>query len=175
MHSATIDAVARLAFPVALLVLLAGCGESSSQPPRQADVARALREWVGSFRAEDADRLCSRTFMAYDVGRRLWSRIGLEGSRTSGRVVRTASAARVRRDCLDTYGDGLRTLAGEPRIVRMGRIVIEAPVRGGGGITRTARADLTVRYRTAAGPETRPWPARLVLYRGRWRVLQGYG
>lgn len=117
-------------------------------------VAKTLHEWVAAFRAEDADALCSRTFMAYDVGR---------------------SAARVHEDCLATYGDGLRTLKGEPRIVKIRRIAIEGPMGRRGGIVRTARADVTVRYESPAGPQSRPWHARLVLYRGRWRVLQGAG
>jgi hypothetical protein len=154
-----------------VLLVVAGCDDRQPSPPARAPVAQALREWVASFRAEDPDALCSRTFMAYDVGRRLGPRIGLEGR---ARTAHTASAESVRQDCLDTYGDGLRTLAGRPRIVTMGRIMIEAPVRGGGGITRTARAELTVRYRTPTGPETRGWRPRLVLYQGRWRVLQGY-
>lgn len=157
------------------LVIAAGCDERRPSPPARAPVAKALREWVGSFRAEDANALCARTFMAYDVDRRLWPRIGLKASEPTTRAVTTASTARVRQDCLDTYGDGMRTLAGKPRIVKIDRIVIEGPVRRGGGITRTARADLTVRYRTPAGPQTRDWRARLVLYRGRWRILQRYG
>jgi hypothetical protein len=157
-----------------VLVIAAGCGDRRPSQPAKAPVARALREWVGSFREEDANALCSRTFMAYDVGRRLWPRIGLEHHEGRDRAARTASAERVRRDCLATYGEGMRTLAGKPRIVRIVRIAIEGPVPGGGGITRTARADLRVRYRTLVGSQTRDWRARLVLYRGRWRVLQGY-
>jgi hypothetical protein len=164
--------VRRAATLASVLVLVAGCDDRRPAPSGAASVAKTLRAWVGSFRAEDADELCSRTFMAYDAGRRLWPRIGLEAPATYSRRAATASAERVRRDCLDTYGAGMRTLAGKPRIVRIGRIVVEGPVRGGGGITRTARANVMVRYRTLAGPRTRDWRARLVLYRGRWRVLQ---
>jgi hypothetical protein len=166
--------VRRAATLASVLVLAAGCGDRRTPAPAAPSVARTLHEWVAGFRAEDANVVCSRTFMAYDVGRRLWPRIGLEASRGTVGAARTAPPERVRRDCLDTYGDGLRTLAGKPRIVRIGPVTIEGPVRRGGGITRTARADLSVTYRTPAGLQTRPWRARLVLYRGRWRVLQGY-
>lgn len=164
----------RAAILASVLVLAAGCGDHRPSPPAAPSVASTLRAWVDGFRAEDADRICLRTFMAYDVGRPLWPRIGLRPSPAFAASAATASPQRVREDCLDTYGHGMRTLAGKPRIVRIRRIAIEGPVRHGGGISRTARADLAVRYRTPAGSVTRHWGARLVLYRGRWRVLQGY-
>jgi hypothetical protein len=145
--------VRRAATLASILVLAAGCGDRRAPAPAAPLVAKTLHEWVAAFRAEDADALCARTFMAYDAGR---------------------SAARLREDCLATYGDGLRTLKGRPRIVRMGRIAIGGPMGHRGGISRTARVDVTVRYEGPAGPQTRPWHARLVLYRGRWRVLQGH-
>jgi hypothetical protein len=61
-------------------------------------------------------------------------------------------------------------MGGSPRIVKIREIHIEGPVHDAGGIARTAWARVTV----GDSDQTADWHARLVLYRGGWRVLQGY-
>jgi hypothetical protein len=154
-----------------VLLPLAGCGDSAPSPPLgKAPVAKVLREWVGSARAEDLEGLCERTFMAYDAPRRLWPRIALQIPESPGYPPRAASPARLLQDCRDEFGHGGESLGASPRLVSISAIVIEGPVRDADGIERTARAHVTVRDRD----QTADWRARLVLYRGRWRVLQGY-
>jgi hypothetical protein len=162
--------VRRWALLVSLAVALAACGESG--PPPRAGVARAIREWMHLARVGPQDALCSRTFMAYDVPTRLWKRIGADFDAPGPRVA--PPPAEVLSNCrgefsFTTFFD--RPLVRTTRVLRVSAIHIGPPVRGAGGITRTASAGVRVRDKDGV----HEWgPVYLVRYRGRWRVLQHY-
>jgi hypothetical protein len=153
--------------------LLASCGGGAiTEPPKKAPLVDALHQWVRSAQGHDAFDFCARTFMVYDTASSLWPRLHFDEDLTPGP---TAPPSRVRGDCLEEFASGGTfdpALPSGTRIVAIQRIDMEPPVRDGGGITRTARVQMTTRHHRQRPVES---DFHVVLYRGRWRVLEHNG
>jgi hypothetical protein len=159
---------------LALVVcLLASCGGGAgNEPPKKAPLVRALHEWVRSAQGHDARDFCSRTFMVYDTASSLWPRLHFDEGLTPGP---TAPPSRALGDCLQEFASGgtfNRAVLSGTRIVAIQRIDMEPAVRHGGGLTRTARVRMTTRHHRQKPVES---DFHVVLYRGRWRVLEHNG
>jgi len=144
---------------VAVLVAVPGCGGDGDEPDQEARVKKALRDTTRAVRERDAATFCSKLFPSTALPIRLARRLDVpEGGEPS-------SWGENYRECSRDYRNpaAFRDLGPLPNL-KGAKVSVGPPITGMDRITRTAPVTL---------PRSRGEPAKLVEFRGDWKLVIG--